>query len=178
MNIFNIFNRNEKDNNKQVTLEEKWSIDSESYNNPNYKSQIGETQCCNCVYMNKNNIFKYPKVGDVSKEILKGEYSEEKSKYLYRNYLLGKVDSKKICSKSMSIQEIKDLLQIVENETSNCIYEIDENFIMNSRRKILRDNIMDRLNKPVQELVNMDEKYRSKGIICEQKKSNSGLHID
>ena len=106
----------------------------------------------------------------------------------------------------MSIQEIKDLLQIFENEISNCIYEIDENFIMNSRRKILRDNIMDRLNKseivledileslfnfwefiqdeysgdliiiskelnkPVQELVNRDEKYRSKGIICEQEK--------
>lgn len=210
MNIFNIFNRNEKDNNKQVTLEEKWSIDSESYNNPNYKPSIGETQCCNCVYMNKSNILKCPKVGDVSKEILKDEkkckYREEKNKYLYRNYFLGKVDSKKIWSKSMSIQEIKDLLQIFENEISNCIYEIDENFIMNSRRKILRDNIMDRLNKseivledileslfnfwefiqdeysgdliiiskelnkPVQELVNMDKKYRSKGIICEQEK--------
>ena len=56
MNIFNIFNRNEKDNNKQVTLEEKWSIDSESYNNLNYKHLTGETQCYNCVYMNKINI--------------------------------------------------------------------------------------------------------------------------
>ena len=77
---------------------------------------------------------------------------------------------------------------------------------MNSRRKVLKDNIMDRLNKSeivledvfeslfnfwkfiqdeysgdliiiskelnksVQELVVMDEKYRSKGIICEQEK--------
>lgn len=106
----------------------------------------------------------------------------------------------------MSVQEIKDLLQFLENEISNCIFEIDENFIMNSRRKVLKDNIMDRLNKSeivledvleslfnfwefiqdeysgdliiiskelnksVQELVVMDEKYRSKGIICEQEK--------
>ena len=106
----------------------------------------------------------------------------------------------------MSIQEIQNLLQIFENEISKCIYEIDENFIMNSRRKKLKDNIMNRLNKseivledvleslfnfwefiqdeyfgdfiiiskelnkPVQELVNMDEKYRNKGIICEQEK--------
>lgn len=162
------------------------------------------------MYINKSNILKCPKVGDVSKEILKGEkkckYSEEKNKYLYRNYFLGKIDSKKIWSKSMSIQEIKDLLQIFENEISKCIYAIDENFIMNSRRKVLKDNIMDRLNKSeivledvleslfnfwefiqdehsgdliiiskelnksVQELVVMDEKYRSKGIICEQEK--------
>lgn len=72
MSIFSIFNKNKKDN-KQLTLEEKWDIDSESYNNPNYKPQTGETQCYNCVYMNKSNIFKCPKVGDVSKEILKGE---------------------------------------------------------------------------------------------------------
>ena len=106
----------------------------------------------------------------------------------------------------MSIQEIKDLLQFLENEISNYIFEIDENFVMNSRRKVLKDNIMDRLNKSeivledvleslfnfwefiqdeysgdliiiskelnksVQELVDMDEKYRGKGIICEQEK--------
>lgn len=209
MSIFSIFNKNKKDN-KQLTLEEKWDIDSESYNNPNYKPQTGETQCYNCIYMNKSNIFKCPKVGDVSKEILKGEkkceYREEKNKYLYRNHLLGKVDSKKIWSKSMSIQEIKDLLQFLENEISNYIFEIDENFVMNSRRKVLKDNIMDKLNKSeivledvleslfnfwefiqdeysgdliiiskelnksVQELVDMDEKYRGKGIICEQEK--------
>lgn len=208
MSIFSIFNK--KNNSKQLTLLERWSIDSESYNNPNYKPSTGETQCYNCMYMNKSNILKCPKVGDVSKEILKGEkkckYREEKNKYLYRNYFLGKIDSKKIWSKSMSIQEIKDLLQIFENEISKCIYAIDENFIMNSRRKELKDNIMNRLNKSeivlddvleslfnflefiqdeysgdlviiskelnksVQELVNMDEKYRSKGIICEQEK--------
>lgn len=106
----------------------------------------------------------------------------------------------------MSIQEIKDLLQFLENEISNYIFEIDENFVMNSRRKVLKDNIMDKLNKSeivledvleslfnfwefiqdeysgdliiiskelnksVQELVDMDEKYRGKGIICEQEK--------
>lgn len=106
----------------------------------------------------------------------------------------------------MSMQEIKDLLQFLENEISNYNFEIDENFIINSRRKVLKDNIMDRLNKSeivledvleslfnfwkfiqdeysgdliiiskelnksVQELVVMDEKYRSKGIICEQEK--------
>lgn len=179
MSIFSIFNKN---NSKQLTILERCGIDSESYNNPNYKPPIGETQCYNCTYR------------------------EEKNKYLYRNYFLGKVDSEKIWSKSMSIQEIKNSLQIFENEISKCIYEIDENFIMNSRRKELKDNIMNRLNKseivledvleslfnfwefiqdeysgdliiiskklnkPVQELVNMDEKYRSKGIICEQEK--------
>lgn len=210
MSIFSIFNKNKKNNSKQLTLLERWNIDSESYNNLNYKHLTGETQCYNCVYMNKINILKCPKVGDVSKEILKGEkkceYREEKNKYLYRNYFLGKIDSKKIWSKSMSIQEIKDLLQIFKNEISKCIYEIDENFIMNSRRKELKDNIMSRLNKSeivlddvleslfnflefiqdeysgdliiiskelnksVQELVNTDEKYRSKGIICKQEK--------
>ena len=188
MSIFSIFNKN---NSKQLTVLERCGIDSESYNNPNHKPPIGETQCYNCTYMNKSNILKCPKVGEVSKEILKDEkkckYREEKNKYLYRNYFLGKVDSEKIWSKSMSIQEI-------------------ENFIMNSRRKELKDNIMNRLNKseivledvleslfnfgefiqdeysgdliiiskelnkPVQELVNMDEKYRNKGIICEQEK--------
>ncbi len=210
MSIFSIFNKKKKNNSKQLTLLERWSIDSESYNNPNYNPPTGETQCYNCVYMNKSNILKCPKVGNVSKEIFKDEkkreYRKEKNKYLYRNYFLGKIDSKKIWSKSMSIQEIKDLLQIFENEISKCIYEKDENFIMNSRRKELKDNIMSRLNKSeivlddileslfnflefiqdeysgdliiiskelnksVQELVNMDEKYRSKGIICEQEK--------
>ena len=156
---------------------------------------------------------------DLSSDIPVGEYNENndeywlskylycnRKKYLYRNLFLERFDSKKIWSKSMSIQEIKDLLQFLENEISNCIFEIDENFIMNSRRKVLKDNIMDRLNKSeivledvleslfnfwefiqeeysgdliiiskelnksVQELVVMDEKYRSKGIICEQEK--------
>ena len=40
----------------------------------------------------------------------------------------------------MSIQEIKYLLQFLENEILNYIFEIDENFIMNSRRKVLKDN--------------------------------------
>ena len=47
----------------------------------------------------------------------------------------------------MSIQEIKSLLQFLENEILNYIFEIDENFIMNSRRKVLKDNSIDRLNK-------------------------------
>ena len=47
----------------------------------------------------------------------------------------------------MSIQEIKYLLQFLENEILNYIFEIDESFIMNSRRKVLKDNSIDRLNK-------------------------------
>lgn len=86
---------------------------------------------------------------------------------------------------------------------SNYNFEIDENFIMNFRRKVLKNKIVDRLNKSemvledvleslfnfwkfiqdeysgdliiiskelnksVQELVDMDEKCRNKGIICE-----------
>lgn len=98
---------------------------------------------------------------------------KKKNQYLYRNHFIENVDSKKICSKSMSIQEIKYLLQFLENEISNYIFEIGENFIMNSRRKVLKDNIMDRLNKSVQKLVDTDEKYRSKGIICEQEKTSN-----
>ncbi len=70
MSIFSIFNKN---NSKQLTVLERCGIDSESCNNPNYKPPIGETQCYNCTYMNKSNTLKCPKVGDVSKEILKDE---------------------------------------------------------------------------------------------------------
>jgi len=31
MSVFSILNKNEKDNNKQLTLEEKWSNDFKSY---------------------------------------------------------------------------------------------------------------------------------------------------
>lgn len=130
----------------------------------------------------------------------------KKKNYLKRTDFINSVDSNKIWSKSMTIREIKDLLQFLENEISIYNFEKDENFIMNSRRKVLKDSIIGRLNKTdiviedileslfnfwefvqdeysgdliliskelnksVQDLVDMDQKYREKGIICVQEK--------
>ncbi len=72
----------------------------------------------------------------------------KKKNYLKRTDFINSVDSNKLWSKSMTIQEIKDLLLFLENEISIYNFERDENFIMNSRRKILKNNIIGRLNKP------------------------------
>ena len=41
----------------------------------------------------------------------------------------------------MTLDEIKELLEHLKNEISKYEFDIDENFIMNSRRKILKSNI-------------------------------------
>lgn len=47
----------------------------------------------------------------------------------------------------MSLDEIKYLLEYLENEISKYEFDIDKNFIMNSRRKGLKEMIEARLQK-------------------------------
>ena len=47
----------------------------------------------------------------------------------------------------MSLSEVKELLEYLENEISKYEFAIDENFIMNSRRKLLKSVIEDQLSK-------------------------------
>ena len=71
----------------------------------------------------------------------------KKKNYLKRTDFINSVDSNKIWSKSMTLDEIKELLEHLKNEISKYEFDIDENFIMNSRRKILKSNIEERLLK-------------------------------
>ena len=74
MNIFKIF-KNNKNNvkNKSMTLEEKWNKDMVIINDPECKIETGESQCYNCKYMNKSNVFKCEKINEITKDILFGE---------------------------------------------------------------------------------------------------------
>lgn len=67
-----------------------------------------------------------------------------KSKKLNRNDFIKLVDSNKIWSKSMTLAEIKNLLEYLENEISKHDFDIDKNFIMNSRRKEIKAKIEER----------------------------------
>jgi ADP-ribosylglycohydrolase len=97
---------------------------------------------------------------DLSSEIPIGEYNNnndeywlskylycKKKKYLYRNEFINLADSDKIWSKTMTLLEIKGLLQLLESSFSKYDFEIDKNFIMNSRRKGLEESIVNRLSK-------------------------------
>ena len=65
----------------------------------------------------------------------------KKKNYLKRTDFINFVDSNKIWSKSMTLDEIKELLEFLKNEISKYEFDIDKNFIMNSRRKGLKSNI-------------------------------------
>ena len=71
----------------------------------------------------------------------------KKKNYLKRIDFINSVDSNKIWSKSMTISEIKLLLEHLENELSKYEFDADKNFIMNSRRKTLKGMIEERLQK-------------------------------
>lgn len=71
----------------------------------------------------------------------------KKKNYLKRTDFINSVDSNKIWSKSMTLDEIKELLEHLKNEISKYEFDIDKNFIMNSRRKVLKSNIEERLLK-------------------------------
>ena len=71
----------------------------------------------------------------------------KKKKYLKRTNFISLVDSNKIRSKSMTIPEIKCLLEKLKIEISKCEFDTDKNFIMNSRRKTLKRMIEERLQK-------------------------------
>ena len=71
----------------------------------------------------------------------------KKKNYLKRNDFINSVDSNKIWAKSMTMPEIKLLLEHLENELSKYEFDTDKNFIMNSRRKGLKRMIEERLQK-------------------------------
>ena len=71
----------------------------------------------------------------------------KKKNYLKRTDFINSVDSNKIWSRSMTSDEIKELLEHLKNEISKYEFDIDKNFIMNSRRKVLKSNIEERLLK-------------------------------
>lgn len=65
---------------------------------------------------------------------------------LNRQKFIDSVDSDKIWSKSLNIDEILNLLNQLEKEISKHSFKIDNNFIMNERRKNLKSMIFDRLD--------------------------------
>lgn len=71
----------------------------------------------------------------------------KKKNYLKRTDFINSVDSNKIWSKSMTMPEIKLLLEYLENELSKYEFDADKNFIMNNRRKGLKREIEERLQK-------------------------------
>lgn len=72
---------------------------------------------------------------------------KKKKKHLSRNDFINSVDSNKIWSKSLNLPEINELLEYLKNKISKYDFEIDKNFIMNSRRKRLYSMIKERMFK-------------------------------
>jgi len=80
----------------------------------------------------------------------------KKKNYLKRIEFINSLDINKIRSKSMTISETKELLKFLENKISKHEFNSDKNFIMNSRRKVLKSMIEERLlqnNRDINELV-------------------------
>jgi len=71
----------------------------------------------------------------------------KKKNYLKRTNFINSVDSNKIWSKSMGLDEIKHLLEYLKNEISKYDFDTDKNFIMNSRRTALKGMIVERVKK-------------------------------
>jgi len=74
-------------------------------------------------------------------------FSFKKKNYLKRTDFINSVDSNKIWAESMTILEIKELLLNLENQMNKYDFDIDKNFIMNSRRKTLKSMIEEQLVK-------------------------------
>ena len=72
-------------------------------------------------------------------------FFQKKKNYLKRTDFINSVDSNKIWLESMSLDEIRLLLEYLKNEIFKYKFDIDKNFIMNSRRKVLKSNIEERL---------------------------------
>lgn len=75
MSIFSMFGSKKNGNkkNEQLTIEEKWKIDCESYKNENYKADIKEGQCYRCANRIKGNVLKCSKFDVIPKEIMYGK---------------------------------------------------------------------------------------------------------
>ncbi len=71
----------------------------------------------------------------------------KKKNYLKRTDFINLVDSKKIWHKTMSLLEIKDLLEFFEKEISKYDFKEDKNFVMDSRREALKRMIDERFTK-------------------------------
>ena len=65
--------------------------------------------------------------------------------YLKRENFIKLVDSKKIWSKTMTLSEVKELLDFLEMEISKYNYESDRNFLMDGRRNGLKTFIEERV---------------------------------
>ena len=64
-------------------------------------------------------------------------FFNKNKKYLKRLDFINLADSEKIWSKSMTLIEIKELLESLENEIQKYSFDNDKNFIMNSKKKML-----------------------------------------
>lgn len=62
-------------------------------------------------------------------------FFNKNKKYLKRLDFINLADSEKIWSKSMTLIEIKELLESLENEIQKYSFDSDKNFIMNSRKR-------------------------------------------
>ena len=67
-------------------------------------------------------------------------------KLLKRKDFINSVDSKKIWSKSLNVEDVLNLLNNLKQEISKYDFDRDNNVIMTGRRKGLRDMIFERLN--------------------------------
>lgn len=82
----------------------------------------------------------------------------KKKNYLKRTDFINSVDNSKVWSKSMTISETKALLEQLEIELSKYQFDVDKNFIMNGRRKYLKELIEENLentNYTVEELLSL-----------------------
>lgn len=69
--IAEIVDENEKGGkNRNLTLQERWAMDCESYKDPNYNVETGKSQCYKCGNRIKDSVLKCSKFQNVSKEIL------------------------------------------------------------------------------------------------------------
>lgn len=75
---------------------------------------------------------------------------KNKKKKLNRKDFINLVDSDKIWSKEMNLEEIKEMIEYLKIEMLKYDFKIDKNFVMNNRRKGLKRMIEERmLNKDV-----------------------------
>ena len=70
---------------------------------------------------------------------------KNKKKFLNRKEFVNLVDSDEIWSKKMTLVRTKEMIEYLEKEMSKYYFEIDNNFIMNNRRKGLKSMIEERL---------------------------------
>ncbi len=106
--MFNIFKKKNNQNKKnQLTLDEKWAIDAETYKNPNIKIKTGESQCYNCIHRIKGTTLKCEIFEGINKEIISGK---NRCKYLKNTkaYEEGKIDISTSCDKEKYMKKFNE----------------------------------------------------------------------